>query len=313
MSARRDTPPPPIAVVDIGTNSVKLLVASSDGCGIETIAFRRETTRLGTGLASADNIGNEAARRTAAAVAELAEQARTRGARDIVGVGTYALRSARNGERVARSISRAAGIPVRILTGREEARYAFVSARAGLAHPRRLTFMLDVGGGSAQFVVAENDRVRSARSYPLGALRLTEKYLQADPIDAAEYDRMRREIGSVVERAVVPFLNRAMQAALVAVGGSATTALAMARGGKPEGRSGTLRLGDLRRLEKECLTRSLAERKQLPGLPADRADIIPAGIAVVVGFMAATGKRVVHVSGGGVREGVILEMAAARQ
>ncbi|HEU4366288.1 MAG TPA: hypothetical protein VFT13_12580, partial [Candidatus Krumholzibacteria bacterium] len=145
---------PPVAVLDIGTNSVKLLVATVHGGRVRTRHFARVTTRLGAGLDGSGRISGAAAAQTARVVKSLAAEARRHGAARILAVGTYALRTARNGARVAREIERAAGLEVRVLTGREEARLAFLSARSRLARPHSVTFMVDIGGGSAQFVAA---------------------------------------------------------------------------------------------------------------------------------------------------------------
>lgn len=298
----------PVAVLDIGTNSVKLLVATTAAGRVRTVYFERITTRLGAGLDESGRITDAAAARTTRAVRSLAATARRHGAARIIAVGTYALRAATNGADVARRIGRAAGSDVTVLDGREEARLSFLSARSRLGHPRPVTFLMDIGGGSAQFVAARGTAIIAAQSLPLGALRLTERHLRHDPIHPAEYQNMRREIDRAVSRVTAPFARLAPRAAFVAVGGSATTALAMARGSTRTRRDGKLRLSDLRRLEHACLTRTIAQRRLLPGLPPDRADIIPAGIAVMLACMTVWRKRVVHVTGGGVREGAILAM-----
>lgn len=300
----------PVAVIDVGTNSIKLLVAATDGRRVRSLYFARVTTRLGAGLHRNGLISEAAAARTARAVRSLAAQARRHGAVTVMAVGTYALRAAQNGAEAAARIQRATGVEIRVLTGPEEARLAFLSARSRLARSHPATLLLDVGGGSAQFVAARGPRVVGVRSLPLGALRLSERHLRHDPIDVADYARMQREIDRAIAPVIARFAELAPRAALVAVGGSATTALAMARRRPMKGLAdGTLRLSDLRRLERECLARTIAARRRLPGLPPDRADIIPAGIAVVLAVMTATRKRMVHITGGGVREGVVLTMA----
>ncbi len=316
MTPRRSADGEPVyAVIDIGTNSTKLLVARSDGTRIDPVYFDRRTTRIGERLSRDGTVSGVALSRTATAVRDLARAATRRGASRIVAVGTYAFRAARNGEEAARRIARVAGIDVRILRGREEAEMSFASARARLARPRATTVLIDVGGGSTEFVVAQGGRVLTARSLPLGALRLTERHLRRDPIDRDEFHRLQREVEAAVCRVTRPVARIARTADLIASGGSATTAVDMVRG-TARGKTGIratarLHLGDLRRLESACLSRTIAERKRMPGLPPDRADIVPAGIAVVIAFMTALRKRVVTVSGGGVREGVILRMARA--
>jgi len=300
---------PVLAVLDIGTNSLKLLVGTSDGTRVHTRHFARITTRLGEGLLGSGRISGEAAARTSRALRTLASQARRHGAQSIQGVATYALRTADNGREVARRIAHESGVDVRVLTGREEAMLAYLSARSRLRRRYPATFMLDVGGGSAQFVAVRGTRIAGSHSLALGALRLTERHLHHDPITPGEYDALNHDVARTVRRATDRYAPLASHAALVLVGGSATTALAMSRRGRGHDGDGVLRIGTLRGLERECLRRTTAQRARLPGLPADRAAIMPAGIAVLLHFMEATHRRVAHVTGGGVREGVLLTMA----
>jgi exopolyphosphatase/guanosine-5'-triphosphate,3'-diphosphate pyrophosphatase len=303
----------PVAVLDIGTNSMKLLVATGDGPHVYARHFARVTTRLGTGLHKNGRISPAATARAVDAARKLVAEARRNGATHVVAVGTYAFRAAENGARVAAAIGRAAGIEMRILSGREEARMAFLSARSRLNRAPAAALLVDVGGGSAQWVAARGTTIVGTTSLPLGALQLTERYLHADPIEPAEYLRMKERIDRAVAPVAAKYASIAPRATLIAVGGSATTALAMARrdaGGQSW--NGTVSLAELRRLEKACLEKTIAARKRMPGLPPDRAEIIPAGIAVVIAIMTAARKRVVHISGGGVREGVVLAMTRER-
>ncbi len=309
---RRNPPPSPVAVIDIGTNSTKLLVGRARARRVETVYFARETTRLGTGLDKTGQISDAATTRTIRVVRRFAAIARRLHASEITAVGTNAFRDAANGRAVAARIARATGVPVRVLSGREEAIFSFYSARSRLARPRAYLVTIDVGGGSTELVVAERDRVRLARSLPLGALRLTERHLHADPIAPEEYGALTREVDAVMVRvgarlAVLP--PRAVD--LVACGGSATTALDMVRGRQRTSRRSmqALTRAQVRRLEQTCLRASIDQRRRMPGLPPDRADIIPAGIAVLVAFMVRARKRSVWISDGGIREGVILAQA----
>jgi exopolyphosphatase/guanosine-5'-triphosphate,3'-diphosphate pyrophosphatase len=230
----------------------------------------------------------------------------------IVAVGTYAFRSAKNGDAVARRIARDAGVPVRVLTGREEATLSYLSVLTRLRRPKPYTFLIDVGGGSTEFVAAYRGRVVRARSLPLGALRLTERHLHSDPIAPSERRVLEREIDAAVARVTAPFRRvRASEVDFVASGGSATTALAMlARARSSRASTARVSLRQLEALADACFARTLAQRKRLRGLPSDRADIILAGLAVVLSFLRRTGKRTLAVSDGGVREGVMIVIDA---
>jgi exopolyphosphatase/guanosine-5'-triphosphate,3'-diphosphate pyrophosphatase len=302
-----------IGVIDIGTNSTKLTVGTVRNQRVSVVAFARRPSRLGERLAHSGRISQAAAERTARDVRALGTLARSHGADVVVAVGTYAFRSAKNGRAVAREMARRTGVPIRVLTGREEATLAYLSALALVERPQRVTFLIDVGGGSTEFVVARRGRIASARSLPLGALRLTERRVHSDPITARERRALEREIDTAVTRAVHSFRRvRPSDADFVASGGSVTTALAMLAPRRRASRSTAARISrrDLATLADACYARTLAQRKRLPGLPADRADIIPAGLSVVLAFMRQTRKRTLIVSGGGIREGAILVLDA---
>lgn len=307
----RGAPARAIGVIDIGTNSVKLTVGSVVNGRVMVLHTAREATRLGRGLARSGRIQAATANRTAVAVKRLAIMAQTVGASDVIAVGTYALRSARNGRAVARAISRAAEVPVRILSGAEEASMVLASVRARVRRPRKHLMVVDIGGGSAEFIVTRNQRALAARSVPLGAVGLTERYLFQDPVDPDEYSRMLAEIDRVVSGlfALIPNL-RPATVDLVASGGSATTAASMAQGSLGED-PGMVPLATLRLLEARCLAASIEERRGFPGLLPDRADIMPAGLAVLIAFARHARKRSMRMIEGGVRDGVILERAQA--
>jgi exopolyphosphatase/guanosine-5'-triphosphate,3'-diphosphate pyrophosphatase len=300
-----------IGVIDVGTNSTKLVVGVVRGDRVLVEHFARRASRLGQRLTHTGKIAAAAADRTARDVRALALIARSHGAEVVVAVGTYAFRKASNGDVVARRIARRAGVPLRVLAGREEAMLAYLSVLTRLRRPKPYTLLIDVGGGSTEFVVARRGRLLRARSLPLGALRLTERHLRSDPIAPAERRALERAVDAPVARVLAPFRRvPASQIDLIASGGSATTALAMLSPRARRSSSAQVSRRALETLADECFERTLAQRKRLPGLPADRADIIAAGLVVVLSFLRATGKRTLSVSDGGVREGVLIAIDA---
>lgn len=300
-----------IGVIDIGTNSTKLSVGVVHDHGVATTFFARRTSRLGEHLTHSGRISEAAAARTARDVRALSLLARSHGANVVIGVGTYAFRQAANGDVVARRIARRSGVPIRVLTGREEAMLAYLSVLTRLHRPKPYTFVIDVGGGSVEFVAAHRGRIVRARSLALGALRLTERHLHSDPIAQSERRALERQINAAVARALTPFRRvPPSQIDLVASGGSVTTALAMLAPRARRAPDARISRSDVAALADTCFARTLAQRKRLPGLPADRADIIPAGLAVVNAFLSQSGKRVLSVNDGGLREGVLIAIDA---
>jgi exopolyphosphatase/guanosine-5'-triphosphate,3'-diphosphate pyrophosphatase len=301
-----------IAVIDVGTNSTKLLVARvPQNGGIEVLRFARETTRIGRSMGPRSRITRAGLDATVEALERFARLSRRHRPDGIFAFSTFALRNASNAQGAVRAIRRRTGLNVRVLGGREEARFAYLSARRLLARAKPLIMVVDVGGGSTECVVARAGGVVAARSLPLGALHLTEAYLRSDPVATDEYDAMVRRIGATIRpvfRRFSAFDPSSLD--LVVSGGSATTVAAMASSLAPGHASGErVTRAQLRELERACRSRTIAERRRLPGLPPDRADIILAGIAVVLAFVEGARKRTLRVNAGGVREGVLIHLA----
>jgi exopolyphosphatase/guanosine-5'-triphosphate,3'-diphosphate pyrophosphatase len=306
VSAERPTI---IGAIDVGTNSIKMTVGKLGPGGVETLHFMRATTRLGRALETTGEIDDPGRRETSAAIERFAHAARQHGATSVLAFSTYALRSAANGESIARSMTRRTGVDLRVLTGRDEARLAYLSARQAV--PRRAyALVVDAGGGSTEYALGRGDDIEVARSIRLGALHLTERYQKSDPIATNEYGALTKHIRVAADNLVRALPTPTPRFDLIASGGSAATAAWMAHGSKPGDSTGErLKLAELRALLAACRGRTVAERRQLPGLPADRADIILAGLAIIVGLMERMGKRVVWINEGGVREGALIHLA----
>ena len=307
-----------VAVIDIGTNSTKLLIAAAarDAASLVTTAFQQETNRIGEGLEDSGRISNNAQVRTINTLERFRQVINQYNCDGVYAFSTHALRKADNAANVVERIAQETGITIRTLTGEEEAHYAYLAACTLGAGGSKHVYLIDVGGGSTEFVHAEKGRVVQTISLPLGALSLTERYVKSDPVSAEDLASLRARAKKVVEELFNTRLDTKVppgQVDLVASGGSVTTISDMlkegglgppaeARGGAPTGIG--IKIGDIRRLEKLCLSLPLEKRKSLPGLDPARADIIPAGFVIALTFMEASGKRVLRINAGGVREGV---------
>jgi exopolyphosphatase/guanosine-5'-triphosphate,3'-diphosphate pyrophosphatase len=306
----------PLAVIEIGTNTSKLLIAdvSASTGAVSPRTFRKETTRIGEGLSSTGEIAAAAVFRTVNAVGRFLRLVRQYNCEHVAGFSTHALRVAANGAEVAQRLEDETGLRFTIISGEEEGRFAWISARANLGPRAPHTYIIDLGGGSTEFVHASRRGIVESVSLPLGALELTEKYLHSDPVAPGEISRLRRYVRGEVT-AVLAGGNRSgmrpSQVDLVASGGSVTTVRNMSDLSWDVGSltSPKIRIGSVRRLEKKCLELPLEKRKRLPGLDPDRADIIPAGLAVLLAFLEAAGKRVLTVNPDGVRLGVLLHLS----
>jgi exopolyphosphatase/guanosine-5'-triphosphate,3'-diphosphate pyrophosphatase len=300
-----------IAVIEIGTNSTKFFVARvGNDRHFTSVYFAKKTTRIGRGTGKNRRIEREGVDRTLHALTRFKKTARTRGCDRLFAFSTFVLRRASNAASVVRRLERALGSRVKILTGKQEARFAFLSAHRRLGLKKPHTVLVDIGGGSTEIVVARRGRIVHARSLPLGALHLTEQFIRSDPIEPAELTALMGHVDRVTGNAFGAAGIKELEPSrcdLVASGGSVATATQMLFG-KPLG--SRLRSGDVAALLDRCVSMTLRERKRIAGLEPSRADIIPAGLAVVLSCMRHTGKRVLYPNPGGVREGALVHLIA---
>jgi exopolyphosphatase / guanosine-5'-triphosphate,3'-diphosphate pyrophosphatase len=308
-----------VAAVDIGTNSVLLLVAEVDSVTrcLTAICERATVTRLGEGVDRNGVLADAAVMRTNACLAEYAHLSRSYGATRVAIVGTSALRDASGGETVSQFVKASFGSPLRIISGREEARLTFLGATSGLTPPdnqrlRRVTF--DVGGGSTEIVLGERGpglevRLEFAESYDIGSVRLTERHIRNDPPLRDELEATTRAAAKAF--AEIPWL--ASEGPPIGIAGTVTTLAAIAL--KMESYDGArvhgqrMALGEVERIVAKLASLSVTERKTIPGLHPGRADVIVAGGLIVLAALRQLGAKELQVSDRGLRWGLAMELS----
>ena len=323
----RAHPPPPgvtrprrLATVDLGTNTVRLLVVEvTDGEARDgawhALDQTQRVTRLGEGQAAAGRLLPEPMRRTAAAVAEFAHAARRLGATRVRIVATSAVREAGNrGEFVAR-LEAESGESVEVISGEDEARLTLQGVTSGLPGLGDSFVLFDIGGGSTEFVLARAHDAAAAVSLRLGVVPLVEEWGEAGPVRWDRFARMREAI----ERRLAAEVPEAIVAAgadeLVGTAGTVTTlaALDLDLPAYDAARVHGHRLGRAA-VERE-LSRlgalSVADRGRLPCLEPGRADVIIPGIAICLATMARFRCEHLVVSDRGLREGILCELLGA--
>lgn len=301
-----------IAAIDIGSNSIRQIVADVDAAGaIRVIDEMKAAPRLAAGLLETSRISDEAMDRAVESLGRMAVLARQLGAQRVDAVATSAVREAANGRQFIARVRRETGLRVRVIDGLEEARLSFRSAVAHFDMGVGRTVVLDIGGGSAELALSADGIVERLASLPLGAVRLTEQFL-GDGTDAKSLARLRAKVRDAV-RAQLP-VREWRGAQLIGSGGTFTNlaGLHLTRQGIFTARSvhaARVPRGDLEHLLEWLGAMSPAERRAVPGLNPERADIIVAGLAVVAEVMARLDTREVLVSRYGIREGILLEAA----
>ena len=289
----------PFACVDIGSNTTRLLVAAWDGSRLRELMTQRVYTRLGKAIRKSGAIPPDAIASETDVVATQVRHARELGARQIRIVATAAIRQARNGDELARSIEATTAQPAEILTDAEEARLAFLGASRSLGSaPEGTLGVLDVGGGSTELAAGTaNDGVTWLASFAIGSGFLADSYLHSDPPSPHELNAVLQHAKGCFEGLDAPAVDRA-----VAVGGSAT-ALRRVAGGELSHEA----LERAIRIVATAPSDEVAERFELD---AERVRLLPAGILIIDAVSEAVGWRL-KIGGGGLREGCILEMASA--
>jgi exopolyphosphatase/guanosine-5'-triphosphate,3'-diphosphate pyrophosphatase len=302
-----------VCTIDIGSNSTRSLIVEATGPDrYRILDDEKITTRLGEAVAASGFLSDAAMARTCDAIAKLLGIARGHGATLTRAVTTSAVRDARNRAEFLARIREQYGLEVEVISGEHEARLAFISARRGLSSVAMPFAVMDLGGGSLELVLAAGGAVEEIASLPLGAVRMTEAFLRADPPAEEELKSLRR------------FARRALRAALgrrprpvalvVGSGGTVSALATMAQamvGAKNLRLSGyELYRSEVQHLRDFLARKPLAERRKTPGLSPDRADIIVAGVTVVNVVMKELGANLLRHNARGVREGLLLETLA---
>lgn len=305
------------AVIDIGTNSIKLLIADVRDHNVIPVHEESRQTRLGKNFYDTRRLQPEAVACTAEAVWEFAGTARERDAAHIRVIATSAARDALNQQDLVSTIEKASGLKVEIISGAQEAAWVFqgVTANSDLAQAPLL--LLDVGGGSTEFILGQKSQQRFAESYPLGTVRLLEKFPHRDPPTRSEFEQCRDWIKNFLKQEVSPKVGPLLRqsgyqgAQLAGTGGTVSILARMER---------KLDRFDRDKIEQTVLSFDrtvahrknlwrlpLAERKQIVGLPKMRADVILTGVLIYEMIMQEFGFTQLRISTRGLRFAALMD------
>ncbi len=305
-----------LATVDLGTNTVRLLVVEAEGGEWRPLQQSQRVTRLGEGQAAAGRLLEAPMRRTVDTVSEFIAAARGLGVSDIRVVATSAVREAPNrGEFLAR-LRAATGLDVDVVSGEEEARLTLQGVAAGLPGLGGSFVLFDIGGGSTEFVLGARGRLEAAVSLRLGVVRLAERFVDEGPVDWERFAVMRSEIEGRLAREIPARIAEAGAPALVGTAGTVTTLAALDLGlaayDADRVHGHTLTRDTVERLLRRLGALAVGERARLPCLEPGRADVIIPGIAICLAVMARLGYDSLVVSDRGLREGILCEILSAR-
>ena len=303
------------AAIDIGTNTILLLIAELETDGsFQVLDDRAEITRLGAGVDRARQIGPEGERRSLEVLKSYLETCGSLGVDEIAAVGTSALRDARNTGVFKTRLKRELGLDLRVLSGEEEAAYSYQAVQKGLALGEKEVLVVDVGGGSTELIWGKGGALHRSISLDLGAVRLTERFLLSDPVREEECARLTTAIDRELQPLLVDWGVGGGFHAIVGIAGTFTTLAAIAKGlrrySHSEVHGSCLSRAEVARQVQLFKGKTIAERKEIPGLEAKRADVILAGALLIERVMALFRVDQVTVSDQGIRYGLLYERIA---
>ena len=304
------------AAVDIGSNSIRMLVAEVDASGKQVpIAAERQVVRLGTSVFREGRM-NEATMNLACDVlGKMAAAYRKLNVLAVRIVGTAALRDARNQPEFLARASTILGSPVEVISGLEEARLIHLGVQSQWPHPKQRVLIVDIGGGSAELVLSEGGHITESFSKPLGAVRLTEMFLKSDPPTEHELIRMQKYIQ---ERIAGPLarMGNAKIDRMIATSSTAAAVVSAVNRVRRARRELADRLpataAQIRSLYRQVSSAELEKRRVMTGIGPRRAEIIIAGVGALHEIIHAFKLPRLYYSTAGVREGVIADLAHKR-
>ena len=299
--------PHPVAVIDIGSNSGRVVVVRvSDDGHLQIVADERAPLRLARDLGMLGRLGEDALERTVLALRDFLAVANGAGARDTVAVATAAVREAEDCDAFVDAIHDRTGLDVEVIDGEQEAAYAFLGAVHGLPVEDGLLF--DIGGGSLEVTRFADRQLTGAWTLPLGALRLSDEFLRTDPPTAVERDRLARHVRRALKEAGIG--GRIGGDQVVGTGGTVRNLARMDarrhRSFIPHLHGYRLPVDRLRVVADQLAGRKVERRRSMSGLNEDRADSIVGGAGAVLSILDFAGAADLLVSGQGLREGVAL-------
>ena len=289
----------PIAVIDIGSNTTRLLVAEVDDGQVVELERRTTITTLGQGVDRTGRLAYDAMERVASAIAEYRRIIDELGAEEIVAVATSAMRDAENGPAFRDRLRETYGVDAQTISGDEEARLTFLGATAGRDNGRE-TVVIDIGGGSTEYVSGRPGEDPGFHiSTQMGSVRHTERFLKSDPPTAEELDLLAQDV-----RRIVPGVEAEHA---IAVAGTATSLGAI--DGAEEVHGYRLTLASCERIAAMLAGKTVNERRNVPGLHPDRAPTIVAGAVILTESIRSLDLSEVEVSDRDILHGAALTTA----
>ena len=313
-----------IGIIDLGSNSLRLMLVRILPDGSHTVLNQvKNMVRLGEGAFETGHLREESMARTINVLRGMAEMCGVYGASEVIAIATAAVRDAANGPDFMRRVKEKTGIDFRVVSGREEARLIYLGVSSGLAHTESLRLFIDIGGGSTELVVGNSEEYRNLDSLKMGCVRLSNLFFDKDSgtISAKRYAALQNYIRNNALRSFQRIADFVIEEAVASSGtaqnlaeiAAALDAEDAARTGRaPQESRDVLSYGGLRRAVKELCGRTLKERRSVPGINPNRADVIVAGAAILQTIMEDQGFDSVRISNRNLQNGILVDYLSTR-
>ncbi len=297
-----------IAAIDIGTNSMRLLL-----CEVQNGQFIKKTkdvinTRIGKGIGSSSLMSDEAMDKNIKALMYFKERAENYGAKEIITIATSAVRDAANKSLFINKVLKETGLQLKVLDGDEEAYAGMLGVAYGLSDKEDI-LILDIGGGSTEIVLCKNKIIKYATSINAGAVRMTEKFIKENPISDEDINDLKNELEKVFSNPLSDLTKMHIDKIIV-IGGTATTIAAIFHQMEVYDEriihNTILSIDYIKNLYSELKAMSMDERYGVKGLEKERADIITTGIYIMLYLTEKLSKSEIFVSDSDNLEGAII-------
>ncbi len=301
-----------LAVIDIGTNSIHMVLAEIGRDFSYKIVDRiKEMARLGDGTFASHRLSPEAMERGVTVLKRFFLLAKNKGFDTILPVATSAVREAKNGGDFLKLVRKELGLRIRVITGEEEARLIYLGVRHSMELSDSPGMIVDIGGGSVELMACSRTRLKFVRSLKLGAIRLKDQYLKSDPPDKKMIQRMEQAVLRTMKKAL-PKKRASAFTQLVATSGMAgnlTEIIYLARTGRPlvQVDMATLELSEIKQVEQLLRAKDTQGRLKIPGLDPRRVDTLYPGVMVLRVLLERLGMKEVRISDKAIREGVLYD------
>ncbi len=299
-----------IAAIDIGTNSMRLMLCEIVGNSIAKKEKELMVTRIGKDVSKTGLITEKSFARNIDALKYFKNKADRYGAEEVFTIATSAVRDALNGEAFAADAKNQAGVEVRIITGEEEAELGLKGVMSEIENPQENVLVIDIGGGSTELVLGSKDKIDYSVSIPAGTVRMTEQFITGNPISNEDTANLKEKLNMIFKEPL-EYLNEKKIDRIIAIGGTATTVAAIFHGLSiydPSIVHNTIInisfVDDTFRMLKDMPVQARCDVK---GLQKERADVIPAGIYILKHLIEGLKKDSLTISENDNLEGIIVK------